>query len=176
MGEGSADDGDLIVGHVVGVTVGPDRQHDAAIACDCRGDRRSGRDPDRTQPAYGVINGLRKGRRDEDRPAVDIQLLGEAMRTAHGPAFQRGVTAYPPLDAPILAVTPVETAAVYAPPAVANIEIGCLRHDEALPAYLATDQLLGKNFAILGSTGSGKSCAVTVVLRSCSSAILARTS
>ena len=45
-------------------------------------------------------------------------------------------------------------------------QIGCLRHDEALPAYLATDQLLGKNLAILGSTGSGKSCAVTVVLRS----------
>ena len=54
--------------------------------------------------------------------------------------------------------------------------IGCLRHDHALPAYLATDPLLGKNLAILGSTGSGKSCAVTVVLRSLLSAIHAPTS
>ena len=167
MGEGSADVGDLIVGHVVGVTgaaltgnLMPRSHATAAVIGDLVAI------PTARSRAYGVINGLRKGRRDEDRPAVDIQLLGEAMRTAHGAAFQRGVTAYPPLDAPILAVTPAETATVYARPAVANIEIGCLRHDEALPAYLATDQLLGKNFAILGSTGSGKSCAVTVVLRS----------
>ena len=116
--------------------------------------------------AFGVINGLRKGRRDEDRSAIDVQLLGEVIGAPGSLAFQRGVTAYPALDAPLLAVRPEEIAAVYARPAAANIEIGCLRHDEALPAYLATDQLLGKNLAILGSTGSGKSCAVTVVLRS----------
>jgi hypothetical protein len=115
--------------------------------------------------AFGVINGLRKGRRDEDRSAVDVQLLGEMLGAPGGPCFQRGVTAYPSLDAPLLAVTPQEIAAVYDRPAAANIEIGCLRHDAALPAHLATDQLLGKNLAILGSTGSGKSCAVTVVLR-----------
>ena len=34
-----------------------------------------------------------------------------------------------------------------------------------VPAFVLPDALLGKHFAILGSTGSGKSCAVTVVLR-----------
>ena len=35
-----------------------------------------------------------------------------------------------------------------------------------LPAYLATDELLGKHFAVLGSTGAGKSCSVALILRS----------
>jgi hypothetical protein len=116
--------------------------------------------------AFGVVHGLRQGRRDEDRSAVEIQLLGELADADGAPAFRRGVTAYPPLDAPILAASAAEIAMVYARPAAANIVIGCLRHDDALPAYLTVDPLLGKNLAILGSTGSGKSCAVTVVLRS----------
>src|SRR3546814_11763947 len=33
-----------------------------------------------------------------------------------------------------------------------------------LPAFLVTDDLLGKHFAILGTTGSGKSCALATVL------------
>src|SRR3546814_13360450 len=33
-----------------------------------------------------------------------------------------------------------------------------------LPAFLITDDLLGKHFAILGTTGSGKSCALATVM------------
>ena len=35
-----------------------------------------------------------------------------------------------------------------------------------MPAFINPDDLLGKHFAVLGTTGSGKSCAVTVLLRS----------
>jgi hypothetical protein len=116
--------------------------------------------------AYGVVNALRKGRRDEDLAAVDLQLLGEIAVDGASPVFRRGITAYPALDAPILAARAAEIRAVYARPAMASIEVGTLRHDVGLKAHLATDHLLGKNFAVLGSTGSGKSCAVTVLLRS----------
>ena len=44
--------------------------------------------------------------------------------------------------------------------------IGSLHHDRSLPAFVKTDDLLGKHFAVLGTTGSGKSCAVTVILKS----------
>ena len=44
--------------------------------------------------------------------------------------------------------------------------IGSLHHDRSLPAFIKTDDLLGKHFAVLGTTGSGKSCAVTVILKS----------
>lgn len=116
--------------------------------------------------AFGIVHGLRQGRRAEDSAAVEVQLLGEFTAGAEGPLFGRGVTSYPPLAAPIVAASPAQVAAIYARPRTAHLEVGRLRHDDALPAFLATDHLLGKNFAILGSTGSGKSCAVTVVLRS----------
>ena len=34
-----------------------------------------------------------------------------------------------------------------------------------MPAHVLTDELLGKHFGILGTTGSGKSCAVVLLLR-----------
>ena len=116
--------------------------------------------------AFGIIHGLRQGRRAGDSAAVEVQLLGELVAGRLGPVFSRGVTAHPPLDAPMLAASDAEINAIYARPRTAHLQIGCLRHDESLPAYLATDHLLGKNFAVLGSSGSGKSCAVTVILRS----------
>ncbi|MFZ1430576.1 MAG: DUF87 domain-containing protein [Geminicoccaceae bacterium] len=116
--------------------------------------------------AFGIVHGLRKGRRDEDRPAVEIQMLGEVNHGPRGRAFRRGVSSYPTLDAPIFRAGRDETAAVYAKPADAHVVVGHLRHNHELPACLAIDGLLGKNLAILGSTGSGKSCAVTVVLQS----------
>ena len=115
--------------------------------------------------AFGVVNGLRQGRRGEDGPAAEIQLLGEIARGQRQPLFRRGVRAFPALDAEIVRVGREETAVVYAPPAAAHVRIGQLRHDPDLPACLATDSLLGKNLAVLGSTGSGKSCAVAVVLQ-----------
>ena len=34
-----------------------------------------------------------------------------------------------------------------------------------MPAYLRIDDLMGKHFSIVGTTGSGKSCAVATILR-----------
>ena len=56
-------------------------------------------------------------------------------------------------------------ASVYGQPATFHTRIGCLHQDAARPAFLLTDDLLAKHFAIVGSTGSGKSCAVTLLLR-----------
>ena len=164
--EALAASGDLTIGHVVAVK-GPTLT--ASLLPSARGGTTGIGDliamPTQRGRAYGVVSALRKGRRDEDRSAIELQLLGEAVRAGRGIVFQRGVTAYPALDAPLLAVTAAELAAVYARPSAASIEIGTLGHDEGLPAFLATDHLLGKNLAVLGSTGSGKSCAVTVLLR-----------
>jgi uncharacterized protein len=111
---------------------------------------------------FGVVHSLRKGRRVDDKPVVEVHLLGES---APGGGFRRGVSIYPGLDALIQRATGDEVRAVYAPPAAAHVRIGTLRHDDAIPAFGLIDGLLGKHFAILGSTGSGKSCAVAVLLR-----------
>jgi uncharacterized protein len=117
----------------------------------------------------GIINGLRRADAVSGGGGrlVEVQLLGELLP---GPAggvgsFQRGVSAHPTLDAPIALASPAELALVYARPDAACVRIGNLGQDRSLPAHVMIDSLLGKHLAVLGTTGSGKSCAVTVLLR-----------
>ena len=122
---------------------------------------------------FGVVNALRRERDGSgpqgERTVFEIQTLGEIPTT--GPdaatgAFQRGVSRYPPLGAAVTTVTLRDLAKVYARPRTSNVHIGRLRHNQKVPAFVVTDSLLGKHFAVLGTTGAGKSCAVTVILRS----------
>ena len=123
---------------------------------------------------YGVVGALKV---DDPAPRAgdsllrefEIQLLGEAVHAGGGQlgrGFQRGVAHYPLLDEDIFLATPDELAHIYARPATSNVRVGTIHPDNILPAYLTTDDLLGKHFAILGSTGSGKSCSTALILRS----------
>ncbi len=104
------------------------------------------------------------------RIVVIVDLLGEIVPSAEGPArFHRGVSCHPIPGAPVRAATEADLTAVYTRPSTSNVRIGSLYHDAARPAFVLIDELLAKNFAVLGATGSGKSCAVTLML----SAILA---
>jgi DNA helicase HerA-like ATPase len=122
---------------------------------------------------FGIVNALKRdgngGGQQAERTIFEIQVLGEistATPGAKAAGFQRGVSSYPPLDAPVTTVTLRDLAAVYARPRVSNVHVGRLRHNHKVPAFVLTDSLLGKHFAVLGTTGAGKSCAVSVILRS----------
>jgi hypothetical protein len=122
---------------------------------------------------FGIVNALRRERDGSgsqgERTVFEIQTLGEIPITgpdAANAGFQRGVSRYPPLGAPVTTVTIRDLAKVYARPRTSNVHIGRLRHNQKVPAFIVTDSLLGKHFAVLGTTGAGKSCAVTVILRS----------
>jgi DNA helicase HerA-like ATPase len=120
---------------------------------------------------FGIVNGLQReqqGGNQAERTVFEIQVLGEIANTVPESAagFQRGVSSYPPLDAPVTTVTLRDLAKVYARPRMSNVHVGRLRHNRKVPAFVLTDSLLGKHFAVLGTTGAGKSCAVTVILRS----------
>ena len=118
---------------------------------------------------FGVITTLKNdGRRgaEDDRRLVEIRLLGEILNSgAHRWRFQRGVSSHPALDSPIHAASREELCAIYARPEAPTVRLGTLKHASDLPAFAITDNLLGKHFAVLGTTGAGKSCAVTVILR-----------
>ena len=104
------------------------------------------------------------------RVALSVDLLGEIVISAQGPTqFHRGVSCYPIPGAPVRAATGADLTAVYTRPFGSNVSIGSLYHDATRPAFVLIDELLAKNFAVLGATGSGKSCAVVLML----SAILA---
>jgi uncharacterized protein len=99
-----------------------------------------------------------------------VDLLGEMVSTAdEGSEFRRGVTLHPIPGAPVLAASDADVRSVYSRPSVSSLNVGTLFHDPTRPAFVLVDDLLAKNFAVLGTTGSGKSCAVALIL----SAILA---
>lgn len=117
---------------------------------------------------FGIVNRLEReqqtGNSQSERTIFEVQVLGEIADDRTG--FQRGVSSYPPLDAPVTTITIRDIATIYARPRSSNIHIGQLRHNPKVPAFVLTDSLLGKHFAVLGTTGTGKSCATTVILRS----------
>ncbi|HWQ10480.1 MAG TPA: ATP-binding protein, partial [Holophaga sp.] len=63
-----------------------------------------------------------------------------------------------------------DLARIYAKPTKSSVVVGALHQDPDVPAYVVVDDFLGKHFAVLGTTGSGKSCTVAVLLRSVLSA------
>jgi hypothetical protein len=124
--------------------------------------------------AYGVVNRLdcrnasSPPRPDEER-VVEIDLFGEiAWDGPDGTPvdFRRGISISPTLGAPLYSTTDTELGKIYARPDSSNVIVGSLYQDARIPAYVMTNELLGKHFAILGTTGSGKSCALAVVLHS----------
>lgn len=122
---------------------------------------------------FGVVSRARIAKRadgsNEDRAVIEIELLGESLDRSDAPGgtgFQRGVSQYPSLGAEIWAATHEELTVIYAPPSEASVAVGVLHQDPACPAYVRVDELLGKHFAVLGTTGSGKSCSVSLILSS----------
>ncbi|WP_300164080.1 DUF87 domain-containing protein [Solidesulfovibrio sp.] len=100
-----------------------------------------------------------------------LALLGESL----GPetdafSFTRGVSVSPCLGGPARLAASQDLARIYAKPAKSSVLIGSLHQDAEVPAFMVVDDFLGKHFAVLGTTGSGKSCTVAVLLRSVLSA------
>ena len=114
--------------------------------------------------AVAVVHAMRHGRRGEDFGILELQLLGELTGEDAPPVFRRGISRYPVLGAPIRPACEEEERTVYAVGDRAAVELGRLRHDPRVPVSVLVDELLGKHFAVLGSTGCGKSSAVALLV------------
>jgi uncharacterized protein len=93
-----------------------------------------------------------------------MDLLGELITDEGGLRFSRGVSIHPVPGEPVVAATDDDLQAIYGHPSGSSITVGALYSNSNRPAHVLTDELLGKHFAILGTTGSGKSCALTLIL------------
>jgi uncharacterized protein len=97
---------------------------------------------------------------------AQIDLMGEITVDAEGKRhFHRGVTAYPMVgdDAVVLANQELRT--LYDLAGANLIEIGRLQQDATIPAFVDVNEMLNKHFAVLGTTGVGKSSGVALILR-----------
>src|SRR5580692_1028979 len=114
-----------------------------------------------TSPMPGLETGA------EEMGLIEINLAGEVAinDTTRRLAFRRGVQQLPSIGDPVLFADRHDLTRVYAPPGVASVKVGSLFQDPGVPARLMVDDLLAKHFIVVGSTGSGKSCALTAILQ-----------
>lgn len=99
---------------------------------------------------------------------AELGLVGELWRNANGTAatFNRGVTVYPGLGDRVRVASKAELTLAFSGSDTRSVRVGCIRQDQTIDARVRIDDLLGKHFAILGTTGTGKSCTTALILRS----------
>lgn len=102
---------------------------------------------------------------------AELGLVGELLKRGDGTfTFSRGVTIYPALGDRVRLASKAELETAFCEDEGQTVRIGCIRQDASIPAVVKIDELLGKHFAVLGTTGTGKSCTIALILR----AILAK--
>ncbi len=104
----------------------------------------------------------------EDKPNsmhVKVELVGQVRDAPDGkPVFSRGIATYPPLGAVAHRIRAADLAAVHNPVGRRTAAIGTLSQDESIPAVVCVDDMLKRHFAVVGTTGAGKSTAVSLLL------------
>lgn len=125
---------------------------------------RSGR-----QSLIGMItevSATKSGETGHDyRAMARVALMGEITIDPDGRShFRRGVSDYPAIGDGANLVTGEQLRLIYTPSGSRTIQLGHLNHDSTIAAHIDVDSLISKHFAILGSTGVGKSSGVTVIL------------
>jgi uncharacterized protein len=97
---------------------------------------------------------------------VTIELNGEIIDGRDGaPFFHRGVRSFPSLGAPAHRIRADDLRAIYTFRDRQGVEIGRLSQNEDIPAEIDVGELIRRHFAVLGSTGVGKTTSVSLLLK-----------
>jgi DNA helicase HerA-like ATPase len=92
-----------------------------------------------------------------------VDLTGEIGTS--GKRFRRGVTDYPTIGDRVTALTSAELHLVFDAPDASVIKVGQLMQDQTITVGVDIDEMLSNHFAVLGTTGVGKSSAVALILQ-----------
>ncbi|MCJ8191054.1 ATP-binding protein [Sphingomicrobium aestuariivivum] len=114
-----------------------------------------------------LIANVRTMRAGESGKVIaNVDFLGEGNRESDGrlSGFKRGVTRFPIPGAEVYPVTTRDLRSVFAADSRPHIEIGTVYPTDDIRGALYVDPMLGKHFAVLGSTGTGKSTSVSLIL------------
>ncbi len=117
-----------------------------------------------------LLASVRDQKQDTKTPGgilASVDFLGEGDEerlTGRIHGFRRGVTRYPIPGALIYPATSNDLRQIYASDGRSNIQIGKVYPTKDIRAGVYIDALLGKHFALLGSTGTGKSTSAALIL------------
>ena len=118
-----------------------------------------------------MVSSLKIGATDDegmnDGCLATVNIMGEITTnpTTRETKFFRGVRTFPVLNEAVYNMDPRELQLIFAKQSAPCIEVGRLQQDNSIVAKVRIDDMLSKHFAIIGSTGSGKSCTVALVLQ-----------
>jgi len=117
-----------------------------------------------------LLASVRSQKKDTKIPGgivASADFLGEGEEerlTGRIHSFRRGVTVYPIPGALVYPATSEDLRQIYASDGRTAIQIGNVYPTKDIRAGLYVDALLGKHFALLGSTGTGKSTSAALIL------------
>jgi DNA helicase HerA-like ATPase len=98
----------------------------------------------------------------DDRATYELEAT--VVGRFEGDTFRSGLTGYPPLHAPVQAASPLDVKSIFLPKGGPALRLGTSAVASEQSVHLDANLLLGHHCAIVGSTGSGKSCTVTAVI------------
>ena len=102
---------------------------------------------------------------DHRMASAIVDLVGEIRTRPDGTReFKRGLSSYPTIGDRVLVLQQDDIRLIYKSAQSRSINIGHLYHDPGIEAHIDVDSLLERHFAVLGSTGVGKSSGVSVIL------------
>ncbi len=95
-----------------------------------------------------------------------LDVIGEILDLDRPEArFQRGVADYPAIGDSVIFVGTRELTLIFNVSGPSVIDIGSLQQDASIGAYVDVNDMLSKHFAVLGTTGVGKSSGVALILQ-----------
>lgn len=101
------------------------------------------------------------GSNNSNHKWMSATLFGEAL----GGRFERGITQYPTIENEVHVVTPKDMRIIYASTASdRSITVGHIAASSGVPGNLDVARLVARHTVVVGSTGSGKSNCVSVLL------------
>jgi DNA helicase HerA-like ATPase len=99
------------------------------------------------------------------RGIAEIDLVGEIDHAGGATRFRRGVSTYPTIGDPVAPLTHDEMCAIFDGGGSRVISLGHLQQDASVAVGIDANEMLTKHFAILGSTGVGKSSAIAIIVQ-----------
>ncbi|WP_245304387.1 ATP-binding protein, partial [Hoeflea olei] len=133
------------VGRLISISVGPNRV--VALVCSMK-----------TASAAWNENG-------DNVMHIELELVGEIRPGVDGKTeFGAGISRYPYLGAVAHRMRSSDLAVIYDPGTSDTAVIGSLTQDPSLGALIHVPSLLSRHFAVVGTTGVGKTTAVTLLL------------
>ncbi|MEM1147024.1 MAG: DUF87 domain-containing protein [Pseudomonadota bacterium] len=144
-GDGSEGNGYWAVGQLISIQVGSNR-------------------------VVGLLYKIEKGEIDEETIAVrkiilHVELSGEVRPDGkRGFVFSGGISTYPHIGAVAHRIRKDDLVTIYRASDASAVTVGSLSQAPDIPAVISVDALLSRHFSVVGTTGTGKSTAVTLIL------------